>query len=863
MGGLPPSESFAAAIHAAETALQLDSALAEAHASLAFALWAYHRDYAVAEQHFHLAITRNLSYASAHHWFGLLNSARNRPELAIANLERARKLDPNSPMIAAALGFVYYNARQYGQAVELLSAAARDSKNSAALYEILAWCYLKIGENSKAHEAAEHSVELSNRSPASLCAMAHAEVANRRLEVAARLRDEIESAATHRYVSGYDRASTFLALGEISNALRCLEEAFVDRDWWVCWIAVDPRWDSLRHEPRFTKILMSTQPTKGVKSSTHITIDPVTRKAYGMIGAVTACLVAFIAIAYALNWWHPAHQPTPFSSLRFNKLTSNGTASMAAISPSGRHVAYTTTEAGATEFWVRELGKPAPIKLTSQVLGEVTGLDFTRNGTHVTFVTYPSKQPSTRYVYTVPLSGGPPEKLMGTFAGPVSLSFDGTHEAFVEANRTLQEDELWIANVNARGERLLATYRYPERFSWDSAPAWSPDGKLLAYALEESDSRGFFIRLIVCNTQTGERHEIPSPRWQWIQHLSWPGGTSGLLVVGQEYESSFQQIWYLSYPGGEATRIGNDLDDYAGISVASIPSKLVSVQQQRLADVYIRRPNDPARSVQITPGSGRYFDLAWTPDGRLLYASDTTGSADIWIMNADGRGQRQLTFGTGRSYSPVSSPDGKVIAFHSKRNGNWNIWRVSSDAEEPKQLTTGSRDSNWPEFTPDRNFVVSHHTNVNGSWNIWKTPVGGGSPVQLTKALTTHPAVSPKDGKIACWYSEDPDSPHWKLAVFSPLGGEPLRVFDPAPAVKPDSILRWTPSGDAITFLDGRVGNYNIWLQPLDGRPPHPLTSFTSGEIYSFAWSPQGKLAYSRGMSTSDVVLMQDTRTAH
>jgi len=122
--------------------------------------------------------------------------------------------------------------------------------------------------------------------------------------------------------------------------------------------------------------------------------------------------------------------------------------------------------------------------------------------------------------------------------------------------------------------------------------------------------------------------------------------------------------------------------------------------------------------------------------------------------------------------------------------------------------------------------------------------------------------VSPKDGKIACWYTEGLDNPHWKLAVFSPLGGEPLAVFNPAPAVKPDSILRWTPSGDGITFLDGRVRNYNIWVQPLDGRAPHALTSFTSGEIYSFAWSKDGALAYSRGMSTSDVVLIRDTRFA-
>ena len=112
-GGVPPSESFAAAIQSAQTAVKLEPSLGEAHASLAFAIWANHRDEETAERHFNLATVRNPNYASAHHWFGLLNSARNRPELAIANLERAQKVDPNSVLIAAAVGFVYYNARQF------------------------------------------------------------------------------------------------------------------------------------------------------------------------------------------------------------------------------------------------------------------------------------------------------------------------------------------------------------------------------------------------------------------------------------------------------------------------------------------------------------------------------------------------------------------------------------------------------------------------------------------------------------------------------------------------------------------------------------------------------------------------------
>jgi TolB protein len=226
-------------------------------------------------------------------------------------------------------------------------------------------------------------------------------------------------------------------------------------------------------------------------------------------------------------------------------------------------------------------------------------------------------------------------------------------------------------------------------------------------------------------------------------------------------------------------------------------------------------------------------------------------------MNADGSDQRQLTAGRGRSYAPASSHDGKWIAFHSNASGSWNIWRAQSDGSNPMQLTTDVQDSNWPQFTADSSALVFHHTGANGMWNIWKVPVAGGSAVQLTRSLTTHPTLSPKTGDIACWYSTSVEKPNWQLAIFPPEGGEPIRTFALAPTVVPDSNIRWAPSGTGITFLDGRGGASNIWLQPVDGSPARPLTSFTSGQIYSFDWSLDGRLIYSRGMSVSDVVLIR------
>ena len=73
--------------------------------------------------------------------------------------------------------------------------------------------------------------------------------------------------------------------------------------------------------------------------------------------------------------------------------------------------------------------------------------------------------------------------------------------------------------------------------------------------------------------------------------------------------------------------------------------------------------------------------------------------------------------------------------------------------------------------------------------------------------------------------------------------------------------MRWTPDGRALTYIDTRSGFSNIWSQPLDGKKPVQLTNFTTGRIFNFDWSREGKwLALARGSLTSDVVLISDLR---
>jgi Tol biopolymer transport system component len=73
--------------------------------------------------------------------------------------------------------------------------------------------------------------------------------------------------------------------------------------------------------------------------------------------------------------------------------------------------------------------------------------------------------------------------------------------------------------------------------------------------------------------------------------------------------------------------------------------------------------------------------------------------------------------------------------------------------------------------------------------------------------------------------------------------------------------MHWMPDGRAITYIDNRGGVSNLWSQPFDGSPARPLTNFKAAHILSFAWSRDGKLAYSRGILSIEVVLITDVQS--
>lgn len=152
-----------------------------------------------------------------------------------------------------------------------------------------------------------------------------------------------------------------------------------------------------------------------------------------------------------------------------------------------------------------------------------------------------------------------------------------------------------------------------------------------------------------------------------------------------------------------------------------------------------------------------------------------------------------------------------------------------------------------------------------GRYNIWKVAADGGEPVPLIDICSRY-ALSP-DGKLIACTDENQQSGRAKVFIVPVEGGRPTKVLELPEGTAPPAgwttePVGWTTDGRALTVLKSTDGTDNIWILPLDGSRPQPLTHFNDpslNNVGSFALSRDGKvLAVTRFTQNTNLVLITD-----
>jgi eukaryotic-like serine/threonine-protein kinase len=616
------------------------------------------------------------------------------------------------------------------------------------------------------------------------------------------------------------------------------------------------------------KALQHTNEVDGRRATTTIPLRGESAKSGRLALLILALLIIGAASFVAYKLFSRNTSVTSvrrFQRFNVTKLTTNGNTAFAAMSRDGKYVAYVMNEAGQQSLWLRQVAVDSNVRLVPSRDGQYLGIAFSPDGNYI-YYGYIGSSPDERpELYRVPvLAIGATATRMSLYTGPQSASHDGKKIAFFRYDLGSQADILIVANTDGSNEQALATRKWPERFgwSWNAMPAWSSDDQKLTCALVDARTGNFVLQLVDVRVSDRTENVVPltGQKFELLDDLSLVDSAGGVIATAKAQGASFFQLWQLSRDGS-ARQITSDLSDYLGLSLTSDASALVTIQRQVLSNIWQTPRTEAARDTPVTSGVGRYFDLCWTPDGKIMYASDASGSANIYEIDADGSHQKILT-DAGRNYAPAVSRDGRYIVFHSNRSGSFQIWRADRDGSDPKQLTNISPECHWPQFSADGKSVVFEHFDVAGSGSLWTIPIDGGTPTKLSDSLAMKPMVSP-DGKwIACWLRGKQQGGRWLLGIIPFAGGAATKVFELAPTVQIswDALLRWSADGRSVTYVHQRGGIDNLWSQPIDGGPPKQVTDFKDNRIFSFDWSRDGQLLTSRGVQTNDVILISEAK---
>jgi serine/threonine protein kinase/Tol biopolymer transport system component len=615
--------------------------------------------------------------------------------------------------------------------------------------------------------------------------------------------------------------------------------------------------------------------TTRTTSSAEIILSEIKRHKTGALITVAVLVLILAGIGFALYKFLGSKQPETTHTPKFIALTSGGKVGDlvidgdVSISADGKYITYAGFDGKhQMSLWVKQVSTNSQAQIVPPANVSFYGTTFSRDGEFVYYVKADNINHFRPALYRVPVIGGTSTLVMDHVWSPPGFSPDGHRFAVIRRLAGRAEMEVVIANTDGSGEpSVLTTIKPPDYFADETAPSWSPDGKLIACAMK-SHAGEQTATVVGVSVADGKLSRLTSENWGDMSRVLWLEDGSGLIFTATAAANRIgTQIWYLPYPEGKARRITNDPNGYGGSSlgVTADSSTIATIQALEFSRVWVLAPNeDESRAKPVTAG-GRTDGadgLAWMPDGRLVYSARSGDNSDLWMVNADGTGRRQLTADAYWEHDATVSPDGRYIVFQSERDGNLNLWRIDPDGSNPKQLTEGSAVDANPVFSPDGQWVVF----VRGSDKprLWKVGINGGAPVQLTDQFSLDATVSP-DGKWIAYgnleeQSGNPARPRLHIIAFD--DGRLYKTIDLPTSISPwRGGFQWTPDGRAVCYADLRANILNLWAQPVDGGPPKPLTDFKSDFINCYALSRDGKqIAVARGIQTSDLVLIKDFR---
>jgi eukaryotic-like serine/threonine-protein kinase len=407
------------------------------------------------------------------------------------------------------------------------------------------------------------------------------------------------------------------------------------------------------------------------------------------------------------------------------------------------------------------------------------------------------------------------------FEGYPSFSPDGTQVTFTWDGEKHDNADIYVKLIGTEQPLRLTMDPAPDVF-----PAWSRDGRQIAFARMQGGRRSIYL---ISPLGGAERKVTETEQFVWPS-MSWsPDGR--WLATGQKPSEGRPGIFVFPVGPGEKRRLTSNPVDLDGGPVFSPDGRFLAYgscdRPFSSCDVYLLElgqdcvPKGPAK--RVTHQGGGIAGLSWTPDGRsLVYGAsrDLMHSYYLWRTPASIRATpERLELAGPYATAPAVSPVGNRLAFM-RGSQDADIWSLEAGAPAASLIASSLVDIS-PQFSPDGKKVV-FASNRSAVMEIWVSNPDGSSPVQLTDGIGRSqgsPRWSP-DGRFVAFDSQGEDRV-WRVYVVDAAGGQPRSVAAPDHDAQDPS---WSRDGRWIYVTSVRSGRFEVWRVPAAGGESIQIT---------------------------------------
>ena len=533
---------------------------------------------------------------------------------------------------------------------------------------------------------------------------------------------------------------------------------------------------------------------------------------------MTSLLVAVLGVA---GWFWLGHSlpVTVETALTPIPLTTYpGTETYPSFSPDGTQVAFQWCPEGWAagqncDIYVKQIGMEPPSRLTYTAEQEYCPA-WSPDGAFIAFLRQlPTEKMS---LILIPQRGGPERVLAEWDVSRAGTLLDGPYLAWTPDSKWVLSPvpeagggiwSLHLFSVETGEKRKLTNPPAAVGEGGDTAPAFSPNGRILAFArIDAPVSDLWLLSLGEGCTPLGAPVRVPSETPYGIG-VAWTPNSSEIVFSSGTRVSTRVSINHSLWRATAADptkprRLTFAQDNARAPAISRLGNRLAYAVERSDTNVWRvdlqgpdRKPGVPFKLISSTRRDGA---PALSPDGkRIVFASDRSGPNEIWLCDSDGSNPIQLTSvgGSARDLGGMKwSPDGKSIVFDMNVGGEDGVYVLSANGGVSRRLPTDWARSGWPCWSRDGQSIYFLSTR-SGTPQVWKMPAGGGEAVQFTRdpERADRPRESP-DGKFL-YYSKGWPNPQsvWRVAVE---GGEATMVLE---GVHPTA--GWTVGGDEIYFF--------------------------------------------------------------